>query len=277
MRPAPALVEPKSFRPTVSAWLRIVEAAMSDKGAKMGDFLKEVSNWTWDEFWHAERDDTYTSNEAIIFALIRACTMQKMDAIKISLNRLDGKLKTPVKVEYPRIFFVYPNATAIGPGEELPKLQGEVLEGEIVGTELIVEPEPELPSLSMRQTLTKMSDFPRKVPAAIVKQAQLIEEALREGKPVPVEVPLVKSVVAAHLLVLAQQRNINALYEVFDQIDGKLAETIQILGEDIYVTSYLPEAPAGAEPNADGILMIEAKQTSDLWAHKLGREMEHGR
>jgi hypothetical protein len=39
--------------------------------------------------------------------------------------------------------------------------------------------------------------------------------------------------VAAHLLILAQKRNIDALTEVFDQIDGKLAEVLQILGEDI--------------------------------------------
>lgn len=248
---------------------------MSDN--KLGKFLAEVSNWTWDQFWQAEHDDSYTSNEAVIFALIRACAMEKMEAIKIALNRLDGKLKTPVKVEYPKIFFLYPHATALEGGVEVPKLEGEVFEGVVVDTELaLAEPESELPSLSLRQTLAKMSDYPRQLPKAIAELAQQTEEALRGQGELPKEIPLVKSVVAAHLLLLAHQRNMGALYEVFDQIDGKLAETIQILGEDIYVTSYALEAPAGAQPNENGVLMLEATKTGDLWAHKLGRQMETG-
>lgn len=246
---------------------------------KLGKFLAEVSNWQWDQFWYAERDNTYSSNEAMIFALIRSCAMQKMDAIKLSLNRLDGKLKTPIRIEYPKIYFLYPNAKAIEGRDDSLKLEGEVFEAEVIeepSTELATTEDDAttLPSLSLRQTLTKMSDYPRQLPEAIVQLAQQTEEALREGRPLPDEIPLVKSVVAAHLLLLAQRRDVGALTEVFDQIDGKLAETLQILGEDIFITSYLSEAPAGARLNKDGVLQLEATQAQDLWANKLGRELE---
>jgi hypothetical protein len=77
---------------------------------QLGDFLKDVSNWGWDEFVKAEKDNSYTSNQAIIFGLIRSCAMQDLRAIKIAINRLDGKLKTPLKIEMPKIYYLYPNA-----------------------------------------------------------------------------------------------------------------------------------------------------------------------
>jgi hypothetical protein len=247
---------------------------VADKDQKLGLFLREVSNWKWDEFWRAERDHAYSSNEAAIFALIRSCAMQKMDAIKLSLNRLDGKLKTPIKVEFPKVYYLYPNATlpaieSAGPHAALP--EPEVMSGEIVEAEP-EEPEPDLTTLSLRQTLAKMSDYPRALPHAIVERAELTEQWLRNQGPEPADIPLVKSVVAAHMLIMAQKRDITALSEVFDQVDGKLTETIQLLGDDIYITSYVTEAPPGAYVNEDGILQLEATVAQDLWTNKLGRE-----
>jgi len=235
---------------------------------KLGSFLKEVSNWTWDEFVKAEKDKSYTSNEAMIFALIRSCAMQKMDAIKMSLNRLDGKLKTPIKIETPSVYFLYPNASeVIDITPEKPQLPAG---------ELITAPPPEeptdydLPSMSLRETLTAMANAPREIPEAVVALAEHVEMWLRKQAQDPGEYPMVKSVVAAHLLILAQKRDIGALTEVFDQIDGKLAETIQLIGDDIYITSYATIAPEGAKPNANGIMQIEATQSQNMWATKLG-------
>lgn len=261
---------------------------MANHDKKMGAFLREVSNWSWEEFFKAEGDDQYTSNEAIIFSLIRSCAMQKMEAIRMSLNRLDGKLKTPINIEYPKIFYLFPNASIEGAPAtakgELGHVEGvTVMEeknlatGEIIKRVEDEEPEVEtndLPSLSLRETLTKMADFPRELPNAIIQRAQEVEWAVNAGDPMPAEVPRVKSVVAAHLLVMAANRNISALNEVFDQIDGKLAETLQILGDDIYITNYGTIAPEGATVNADGILQIEAEAAATLWAQKLGKVME---
>lgn len=254
-----------------------------DDTQKLGKFLREVSNWRWDEFWVAERDGSYSSNDAMIFALIRACAMQRMDAIRMSLNRLDGKLKTPVRIEYPKVYIMYPYAAMpdVAPVGELklvkvtenPETVNEVVSGEVLAP---VEPQIEdddLSALSMRETLTKMSNFPRNVPEFVVSTAQATEEALRNKLPLPDNVPRVKSVVAAHLLIMAQSRKVDALTEVFDQIDGKLAETLQLIGEDIYITSYAKVAPPDAYINKNGVLESVARAAQDIWAQKLGKDM----
>jgi hypothetical protein len=245
---------------------------------KLGSFLKEVSNWDWEEFCRAESNKTYTSNQAMIFSLIRSCAMQKMDAIRVSLNRLDGKLKTPIKIELPKVFYLFPNAQLEAPDvpaqPKLPTVK-DAPPADVVSGELIVQdkPEPEvvdLPSMTLRETLAKMADYPRDVPEAVTQFATETQQWLQGKGPKPPEIPRVKSVVAAHLLVMAQNRDVGALTEVFDQIDGKLAETIQLLGDDIYITSYITSAPPGAYLNDDGVLQLEAEAAQNLWAQKLG-------
>jgi hypothetical protein len=256
--------------------------------ARLGAFLREVSNWQWSEFVKAEGDMSYTSNQAMIFALVRACAMQNLQAIRLSINRLDGKLATPLKIEYPKIFYLYPNAK---PPEVLAKRQ-ELLDNvaqleqiaykhgmnpAITSAELRVvlaeedEPEEDLPSLSIRQTVAKMSDYSRELPQAVAEQATMTEQYMKNGGPKPSEDPMVKSVMAAHLLIMAQNRSIDALGEVFDSIDGKLAETFQVLGEDLYITNYSFTAPDTAYVNDDGVVQMEAIASQDMWAQKLGK------
>lgn len=253
---------------------------------KLAEFLKEVSNWSWEEFARAEKDPEYTTNQAVVFALIRSCAMQSLSAIKIALNRLDGKLKTPVEIEMPKVFYLYPVATGhhaqphSDPASLDPLTEAhadQVIEGEVLvvpppkdDREDMDEPGPrDLPSMGFRETLREMSDFPRSLPVAITELALQTEQWIREQAPKPQEIPRVKSVVAAHLLIMAQNRNIDALTEVFDQIDGKLTETIQIIGEDIYITNYSEIAPPEAILNADGILQAEATQSQSIWAQRL--------
>lgn len=253
---------------------------MSDKPkGKLGDFLRDVSNWSWEEFWHAERDKTYTSNEAIIFTLLRACAGEDLKAIRLSLNRMDGKLKTPIIIETPKVFYLYPFATGtIDEAVQQHNAREENLKHLPGGAMIVHGPDPEepelteddLPAMSLRETLTKMSDYTRDTPDAIVELALRTEQWLQGNGPKPQSIPRVKSVVAAHLLVMAQKKNIDALTEVFDQIDGKLAETIQVIGEDIYITSYSELAPSGATKNEKGVYQIEAEATQMLWASKLG-------
>lgn len=249
------------------------------KDNKLGDFLTEVSNWDWERYVKAERDRQYTTNQSIIFGLVRACAMQKLTAIQLSLNRLDGKLKTPVKIEYPKVFYVFPNAklTAgdadIDVGESEIKLvpsPQDVIDALAPINDITLE-EKDLPSMSLRETVAKMADFPRELPEQIVELALQTEQWLRHAADKPQEIPKVKSVVAAHLLTMAQNRKIDAITEVFDQIDGKLVETIQLLGEDIHIANYSTVAPAGAYLNKDGMLEIEATQIQEQWAQKLGK------
>ncbi len=254
----------------------------SDKLAK---FLKEVSNWQWDEFVRAEKNLQYSSNQAIILALIRSCAMQNLPAIKTALNRLDGKLKTPVRIEMPKVFYLYPNATpleapAFARVTDDPTTVNQVekiVEGELMPMPLPAENTTEdkskkdLPSMGLRETLVEMGDYPRELPDAIIQLAEQTHQWVQKHAPMPDEIPMVKSVVAANLLVMAQKRNIDALTEVFDQIDGKLVETLQILGEDIYIEIYSSSAPPEAKLNDDGVYQLEAKMSQDTWAEKLGR------
>lgn len=254
---------------------------------KLAKFLKEVSNWTWEEFAKAEKDKSYTSNQAIVFALVRSCSMQSLSAIKIAINRLDGKLKTPVQIEMPKVFYLYPNATgSVQPSDalsvvedELTKLhadaivEGIPLAGEVIPTTTTTTTQREakdLATMGFRETLSELADLPRELPEAIVALALQTEQWIRKQGEQPPEIPRVKSVVAANLLIMAQNRNIDALTEVFDQVDGKLTETIQILGEDIYITNYGLTAPDDAYLNEDGILQVEATVSQDIWASKLG-------
>jgi hypothetical protein len=250
--------------------------------AKLGEFLREVSNWDWVRFVEAEQADEYTTNEAIIFALIRACAMEELGAIKLSLNRLDGKLKTPIKIEYPRVFILFPYAT-LPEGEKQEYLEPlinaeddepEVLEGDVLEQNIeVVEPEDiDLSEMSLRDTINKMSGYPRNLPKAIVHTALQAEQWLKGQGERPPEIPRVKSVLAAHILAMAQKRDIAAITEVFDQLDGKLVETLQILGDDLYITNYAQLAPPEARPNEHGVLQVEATKAQDMWAQKLGRE-----
>jgi hypothetical protein len=261
---------------------------MSSRNDKLAEFLREVSNWYWLDFVKAEHDTSYTTNQAMIFGLIRACAMRKMAAIRLSLNRLDGKLKTPVRIEYPKAYYIYPNATLPPPtvtndhgallappadghtttGPSPPAITGELLPAPAPPP--ADAPERDLPSMSLRETLQEMSDYPRELPQQIVDLALQVEQAFRGQIRMPDEVPRVKSVVAAHLLIMAQDRNIDALTEVFDQIDGKLVETIQVIGEDIYITMYSNTAPPDAYLNENGVLQVEATAVQQLWTNKLG-------
>lgn len=254
-------------------------------GNKLGSFLKTVSNWDWEEFVNAERNEQYTSNEAIVFSLIRSCAMRDMTAIKLSLNRVDGKLKTPIKIEYPKVFYLFPNAKLPGDIQQVPFREPDGQPSTILlreGTDIVhkIEPDVEvveqeytqqdLIDMGFRETIALMGEQPRQLPEAIIELSQQTERYIRGQGPKPPESPRVKSVVAAHLHIMAQRRSLDAITEVFDQIDGKLVETLQIIGDDLYITNYSLEAPEGAYLNEKGVLQIEATKAQDMWKSKLG-------
>lgn len=248
----------------------------SDRG-KLGNFLREVIDWQWDTFCEAEKSSSFTSAEASIFALVRSASEGKLQAIKLSIARIDGNVKTPIKVEYPTAFITFPYA-------EKQALPPPTQTGEAVA--LLPDPEPislpeneaypdpvedqeTLVTLTLRETLKKMADAPRDIPTLIQQQKKRVEagEYLGDEK-----IPMVKSVICANLMILANEKhNFDAITEIFDQIDGKLVETIKIVG-DMYLTSYALEAPHNAYKNKDGVYQIEQPIITNVWAEKLGRK-----
>lgn len=246
----------------------------SDRG-KLGNFLREVIDWDWQQFCDAEKDEQYSGYQSSVFALVRAASEQKLQAIKLAIARIDGNVKTPIKVEYPTAYITFPyaerralpppNAQAVA---ALPDPEPTSLK-EIEAFPEMEEPQDSLATLTLRETLDKMADAPRKIPLLIDDQRKRVErnEYLGDAK-----VPLVKSVICAHLLILANEKhNFDAITEIFDQIDGKLVETIKLMG-DMYLTSYALEAPYNAVKNKDGIYQIEQPIISNLWAEKLDRK-----
>ena len=242
---------------------------MSDR-ANLGKFLKQVIHWRWDEFVRAEKDPQYSPLQHTVFSLIRACADGKLGAIKLSIKRVDGNLETPVNIVYPKIYFRYPYAKEVA-GAPV----AEIASGDAPTPEEFDEPEvtieDEKLTLGLRETLEKMADTPdsRVVPLVLHKKKE-VEEALEINLDAELEyAPQVKSVIAANLLNLAiSENNFEAITEVFDQIDGKLVETIKFLGDDMYMDQYAEIAPAGSVLNEDGIYIWENKEIARLWEQK---------
>lgn len=248
----------------------------SDRG-KLGNFLREVIDWQWDQFCDAEKDPQFTGAQSSVFALVRAAADGKLPAIKLAIARIDGNVKTPVKVEYPTAYITFPYAEkkALPPPTPTGEAVAALPEPEPISLlETEAYPEPEEPqdvlvTLTLRETLRKMADAPRDIPMLIQQQKKKVESRSYMGDE---KIPMVKSVICANLMILANEKhNFDAITEIFDQIDGKLVETIKLLG-DMYLTSYALEAPYNAVKNKDGIYQIEQPIITNLWAEKLEKK-----
>lgn len=249
----------------------------SDRG-KLGSFLREVIDWQWDEFCRAELDADLSGLQGAVLSLIRRCSDGKLGAIQLAIDRVDGKVEVPIKVEYPKVFVLFPEAKTVatipasdGPNALLAPPDFDPLNDEPAEPQ---EEEVHIATMSLRETLKKMADTPRKVPLMIHQRKKEIENAIAKEQPLPEDknIPLVKSIVAANLLTLAESGKFEAITEVFDQIDGKLVETIRILGEDMYLSSYVLEAPYGAKKNKDGVYYLEAPMITDAWKQKFKKD-----
>lgn len=252
---------------------------MSDRG-QLGIFLKEVIDWDWAQFCMAEKDEKYTGLEATVFALIRTAASAKLNAIKLAIDRVDGKLETPVKFEYPRVYYTFPFAKerlTPPPDAAIPKELAADLEALNAPPEA-EEEDAKIVSMSLRQTLEKLAESPRRVTPAILQAKELVEQNPKafidiDGEDVSKRAPLVKSVIAANLMQLAHERSFDAINEVFDQIDGKLVETFRVLGEDMFLTSYAEVAPYDAMQNKDGVWQREAVELQAQWQQKLEQNL----
>ena len=235
---------------------------------KLTPFFKEIIEKRWTEFVKMEESEEYTSAQAVVFAIIRACVNGKLPAIQQSLNRVDGKLAEQIEVVYPKFFIQSPHAT-----ETTVKKGKQSVSVTEKGKQSVSE-EPPLVTGSLRDTLSRMSESPRNLVTAILAAAKDVETRHSyQADSDPLSDPLVKSVIVAGLLKLAHNGNLGAIFEVFDNIDGKLVDTIRILGEDVYLTSYDTIAPNGAK-KVNGVYQMEADNTSSKWAISLGKKGE---
>ena len=241
---------------------------------KLTPFFKELIECRWSQFVQAERAEEHTSAQGVVFAIVRACAEGKLPAIKESLNRIDGKLAEQIEVQYPKFYITYPHAEV---RETTVKVGGK--DKQIVSVTGVKEPKKDKQSVSaplvtgsLRDTLNRMSDAPKSLVNTILEGAKDVD--LHEGYAAdtePLNDPLVKSVIVAGLLRMAHNGSLGAIFEVFDNLDGKLVDTIRVLGEDVYLTSYDTIAPAGAT-KVDGVYQMEADNTTNKWAISLGKK-----
>lgn len=242
-------------------------------GNLLTDGFRELIDKRWSEFREIEMDESGDNFEAIICALARACQKGNLRAIQVGLDRLDGKIAQQVEVEMPKFYTRYPNAKSVVGGDidtyELPEgTKGEplatvTLKASAADLDELDAEAQELPTGSLRVVLEKMLHSPKQIVTNILATAEAVDAGdTSKGD------PFVKSVIVAGLMSLVHKGKLNAVFEVFEQIDGKVAEKIKVLG-DVYITRYDEIAPAGAVKNADGVYELAAENTTNAWVSRL--------
>lgn len=238
-------------------------------GNSLTDGFRDLIDKRWSEFRAIEQDETGDNFESIICALARACQKGNLRAIQVGLDRLDSKVTTEIEVEYPKFIFRYPNATAVASGEAPKKALDTgsvetIQRASAADLDELESEAQELPTGSLRVVLEKMLHSPKQLVSNILATAEAVDEGdLSRGD------PYVKSVIVAGLMQLVHNGKLGAVFEVFERIDGKVAEKIKLLGDDVYITQYSTIAPAGAYLNEDGIYQLEADNTTNAWAARL--------
>lgn len=244
---------------------------------RLTDGFRDIIELNWSEFVDMERGLDVTNFDSIIAALVRSCRKGNLRAIQTSLDRLDGKIATEVEVDYPKFYTVYPYATIAADddsiinidagGEVTTPYEDEIIElpvGSPADMDELRVVEDELPTGSIRSVLERMLESPKTQVIDILNAADAVEKGdMSMGN------PRVKSVIVAGLMKLVHDGRIAAVFEIFDQIDGKVVDKIKILGNDIFVTSFARIAPAGAVRNEKGIYQIESPNMTNVWAAKL--------
>lgn len=252
---------------------------------RLTEGFREIIEMRWGDFVEMEQSLDATNFDSIITSIVRACRKGKLRAIQAALDRLDGKIAAELEVEYPKFYFVYPYAKkraddpsiieADENGDIKGVLDGVTLTGankvEIIDlpgapadVEELAHTEEELPTGSLRAVLEKMLHSPKSIVVEILASADRVDSGDFSGGN-----PKVKSVIVAGLMKLVHEASLSAVFEVFDQIDGKVADKVKILGNDVYIKRFDLVAPADAVKNEDGVYQLVANNMTDAWAAKL--------
>jgi hypothetical protein len=248
-------------------------------GKALTEGFRSVIELRWSEFILFESDMNGSNFDGAIAALVRACRKGNLRAIQTALDRLDGKVAMEIEVEYPKFYTLYPNATKTADDPSIIEIDGgRLAEVEPIpdnphelmlvdgphDKDVVQDPEEELPTGSLRKVLEKMIHSSKKVTTAILESADSLESG-----DVPLMDPHVKSVIVAGLMKLVHDGRMGAVFEVFDQLDGKVADKYKILGGDVHFKNYATIAPAGAVRNEDGIYQVYSDKITNSWVARL--------
>lgn len=234
----------------------------------IADRFAEMLHMVWSEFLEIEHDENASSDDAMVCGLIRACADGDMRSIKTAFARSDGEVEIPVQINTPKFYVRYLAA------KEIEQSQNQLDTG---NKKQIKDEEKkyDLATAKLRETLNEMRKAPKKIVGVILSMRTRVDNDFKQGSPMPAResIPMVKSVIAANLLHLAGYGNSAAVTEVFNQIDGKLAKTITLLGgEDVYIDNYDIEiAPSHAIKDENGYYVAENMMMTNVWLKGLAK------
>lgn len=212
-----------------------------------------------------KRDTDTSSDWDLLASIVEVCNDGDMNGIKLAFDRIDGLQATPLKFDVPKFYIRYTNATSkaeIGPGEETD--QQTVTSSKLMTAE---DAQKEIETMGLRKVLGVMRTMPKTLPYAIKLEAEELEKKHKQGVDVAGMGQLVKTVMVAGLLRMAQNGNSRAIGMVFDQIDGKLMRVITLLnGEDVYVDNVFDTvAPAHAIKDENGVWVADDRKMEMIW------------
>lgn len=239
---------------------------MSDLKSQFESFI----HLPYDEYWVKKQSKDNTVDERTLMSLIDICTdTDDIAAAKMSFDRIEGMLETPIHVKLPKFYVRYLNA------KEIEQSDQKAIEAATDSTKP-ADDDYDPATAKLRETLRKMRSMPEQLVPVILR----VKRAIQDGKTVNLQadqkMPQVKHVIVANLLRNARKGRFRAIELIFDQIDGKLTRTITLLGgEDVYVDDYATLiAPAHAIKDADGYYIAENKAMTTTWLRGFSRSQK---
>ena len=217
--------------------------------------FEELIHYEWGDFLKLEQDKYASVDDTVLCSLIRTCVdTDDIAAIKLAFDRIDGLLETLIEIKVPKFYTRYVNATQIEPGAtaiEAPESTAKT------GTS-----DYDPATAKLRETLKEMRGLSKDVIRVIRLYKKRIEKGVAVGQQ-----PKVKAVIVANLLHHVKKGRFRAIEMVFDQIDGKLPKSINLLGgEDVVVDDYMETiAPAHSIMGEDGKYRAENKLMTAQW------------
>lgn len=233
------------------------------------NYLAELIELKWSEFVELEKSDDCSSYEKFLIGMVRAFTKGVKKAITEYFDRLDGKVADNIEINYPKFYFRYPYATgsANGDGGAMPSTPSSLPEP--------VEKSDELPTGKLRPALEKMLEEPMSVVKAFIHTSQYIDETGKTDK----GDPSVKGVMVAFLVDYSvnSRHSVSYASEILEQIEGKVAQSVNFLGGDVHINKYDEIAPEGAYLGEDGVYVLEMPMITSAWTNRIEDMYKQGK
>lgn len=226
--------------------------------------LRETIQLNWNNYRKKRDNTSLPSFDQSVCSFIDLCCSKKaqMLAITEAFGRLSGKPEATIQVHLPKQYTVYPYAKTVADSLKKEAVATyKTLPTAHVNAPTIAGDMPDDSALNYGEfdpvkAVRLLLKMPQTATLGILQARELSDM----GKCEDDASPMVVGVMAANLLHHVFKRNPLAVVSLFDMIDGKTPQIVNVVGDDpIYITDYSDQAPAGAVKNKDGIYCLENK------------------